>query len=117
MALNNAAMDVAATALSTALAYLQTHSGDPGVAGTANATSATRQAIAWAAPSGPGNLSLSAPVNFTGIAANGPVTYVTIWSASTSGTWYGTFPVSGDASANSSGQYTVTTLNLTGSVS
>jgi hypothetical protein len=97
MALNNAAMVVAANALQGVLVAMQLHSGDPGAAGTANTTSAARQAISWGAPTGPGTFGLSASINFTGVAANGAATYISLWSQV------------------AAGQYTVTALNLTGS--
>lgn len=115
MALNNAAMVVAANALRGVLSYMQLHSGDPGAAGTSNVTSAARQAVTWAAATADGDFGLSASVNFTGVAANGATTYVSLWSASTGGTWYGNFALTGDATANASGEYTVTALNLNGS--
>jgi hypothetical protein len=116
MALNNAAMVVAANALQGVLVAMQLHSGDPGAAGTANTTSAARQAISWGAPTGPGTFGLSASINFTGVAANGAATYISLWSqVAAGGTWYGNFQLTGDQTANAAGQYTVTALNLTGS--
>jgi len=116
MALNNAAMVVAANALQGVLVGMQLHSGDPGAAGTSNTTSAGRQAISWAAPTGAGSFGLASSVAFSGVAANGACTYISLWSTSTTGgTWYGNFQLSGDQTANAAGQYTVTALNLTGS--
>lgn len=116
MALNNAALVVAADALQAVLLAMQLHSGDPGAAGTANVTSAARQAIGWGAPSGPGSFGLSASVVFSGVAANGAAQYVSLWDqVAAGGTWYGNFALSGDQTANAAGQYSVTALNLTGS--
>jgi hypothetical protein len=117
MALNNPAMVLAANALRGAMTYMQLHSADPGVSGTSNVTSAARQAITWSAASADGDFGLSAAVNFTGVAASGAATYVSLWSAVTSGTWYGNFALTGDATANAAGEYTVTSLNLNGSAS
>ena len=115
MPLNNAAMVVAANALRSAITHMQLHSGDPGASGTSNVTSAERQAVSWAAATSDGDFGLSAPVNFTGVAASGAATYVSLWSASSGGTWYGNFALSGDATANAAGEYSVTALNLNGS--
>jgi hypothetical protein len=115
MPLNNPAMVVAADALRSAITHAQLHSGDPGGAGTSNVTTAARQAVAWSAAANDGDFGLSSALNFTGVAANGAATYVSLWSASTSGTWYGNFPLSGDATANAAGEYSVTALNLNGS--
>src|SRR5690349_740658 len=117
MALNNAAMVVAANALRSAITHMQLHSGDPGASGTSNATSAARQAITWSAATADGDFGLASAINFTGVAASGAATYVSLWSASTGGTWYGNFPLTGDATANAAGEYTVTALNLNGSAS
>lgn len=117
MALNNPAMVLAANALRTAMTHMQLHSADPGVAGTSNATSAARQPITWSAASADGDFGLSSAINFTGVAASGAATYVSLWSALTAGTWYGNFALTGDATANSAGEYTVTSLNLNGSAS
>jgi hypothetical protein len=83
MALNNPAMVVAANALRAAMTHMQLHSGDPGAAGTANVTSAARQPVTWSAATADGDFGLSASVNFTGVAANGATTYVSLWSAIT----------------------------------
>jgi len=115
MALNNPAMVVAANALRSAITHMQLHSGDPGAAGTSNVTSAARQAITWSAATNDGDFGLASSVAFTGVAANGAATYVSLWSASTGGTWYGNFQLSGDQTANAAGEYTVTALNLNGS--
>ena len=117
MPLNNPAMVVAANALRAAITHAQLHSGDPGGSGTSNVTTAARQAITWGAATSDGDFALASPLNFTGVAANGGATYVSLWSALTGGTWYGNFPLTGDATANSSGEYTVTTLSLNGSAS
>src|SRR5690348_12840485 len=100
MPLNNAAMVVAATALQAACAYAQSHFDDPGIAGTANPNTGARQPISWAAPTGSGSFDLASPINFTGIAANNAVRYVSLWSAVSGGTWYGNFLLAGDLVAN-----------------
>lgn len=115
MPLNNPAMVLAANALRSAITHMQLHSGDPGAAGTSNTTTAARQPVTWSAAAADGDFGLSAAVNFTGVAANGATTYVSLWSALTAGTWYGNFALTGDATANSAGEYTVTALTLNGS--
>lgn len=117
MPLNNTAMVAAANSLRTALAYAQLHSAAAGSSGTSNVTTAARQAVTWAAATGAGSFSLASQINFTGGAANGAVYSVTLWSASTSGTFYGEFPLTGDTAFNSSGNYAVTAIDLTGSAS
>ena len=45
MALNDAALVLAANAVDTAITHMQLHSGAPGAAGTTNVTSAARQPV------------------------------------------------------------------------
>jgi hypothetical protein len=110
-------MIVAANALRSAITHIQLHSGDPGASGTSNVTTAARQPVTWSAATADGDFGLASALNFTGVAASGATTYVSAWSALTAGTWYGNFALTGDATANAAGEYTVTALNLNGSAS
>jgi hypothetical protein len=71
-----------------AATYVQLHTGAPGSAGTANiAGNTVRQAAgAFAAPSG-GSTSNSAAVNWTSVSTSETYTKVTLWSASSGGTF------------------------------
>lgn len=113
--LNDTAMGVAATALKAVLLYAQLHSAAAGGSGTSNATAAARQACSWGATTGAGDFDLDAAIDFTGGAASGPVYSVTLWSASTGGTFYGEFVLTGDGAFNTTGDYTVTQILLDGS--
>lgn len=117
MALSNAAMTVAANALRSAMTHAQLHTGDPGAAGTSNVTSAARQAVTWSAATGNGDFDLAGPVAFTGGAASGACTHVSLWSASSAGTFYGSFPLTGDQAFNAAGEYTLTDVTFDGSAS
>lgn len=115
MALSNAAMIVAANALRGAITHAQLHSGAAGGSGTTNVTSAGRQAITWSAATSDGDFGLASALNFTGGASSGAVAEVSLWSASSGGTFYGNYAITGDATFNSAGEYTLTALNLNGS--
>lgn len=115
MPLNNAVMVAAANTIRADALYGQLHSAAAGSSGTSNVTSAARQAITWTTPTGAGSFGLTSQLSFTGGAANGAVYSVTLWSASTSGTFYGEFVLTGDTAFNSSGNYNVTAIDLTGS--
>lgn len=115
--LNNTAMGAAATALKAVLLYAQLHEGPAGSSGVSNVTTAARKACSWGSTTGAGDFGLSAQLDFTGGAANGDIYSVTLWSAITSGTgtFYGEFIIAGDAAFNSSGDYSITSLDLDGS--
>jgi len=114
MALNTAAVDSAANTLKTTLAYASLHSATPNASGS-NETTAARVAVSWSGPS-TGAISAS-NLAFTGVAASGAVGFVGFWSASSSGTFYGYLPLTGDSAANAAGAYTVSSVTVTVSAS
>lgn len=84
----NVYRNTAASAIATV--HVQLHTGDPGAAGTsAVANASTRNAITWNAPSG-GSMTLLSLSNFTGTASE-TITHVSLWTASTSGTFLQSF--------------------------
>lgn len=115
MALNDAALVLAANAVDAAITHMQLHSGAPGAAGTSNVTSAARQAVNGTVD-GDGDITWT-NIAFTGVAASGSVTHVSYWSALTSGTFYGSAALSGDSTANAAGEYTVTSVTETSTAS
>ena len=66
--------------------YVKLHTGDPGPAGTANASAeTTRKALSWAAPSG-GVINLSASASWVGwTAGSETLSHVSVWDASSAG--------------------------------
>lgn len=114
MPLNNAGLNAMANHLGTIATHMSLHTADPGTSGTSEST-AGRQAITWDAATGSGDLSTTGTLNFTGGAASGPCTHLGLWSASTGGTFYGGFALTGDQTFNASGEYSVTDLTLDGS--
>lgn len=114
MALNTAALNVQGNALAAVVTHIQLHSAAPNSSGSSECASA-RQAVTWTTvTTGVMNMSGGAR-NFTGGASNGAVHSVGLWGALTGGTFYGSYPVTGDASFNSAGEYTVDSLSNTGS--
>jgi hypothetical protein len=114
MALNTAGLTyvLGTGSFISAAPYLALHSADPGTTGL-NPTSAARVAASWAVSGAVATA--AANLAFTGGAANGAVTYVGYWSALTGGTFYGSQALTGDATFNSAGQYTLTSLTETAS--
>jgi len=114
MAVNAALLNIGANAMATSAPYLSLHSATPNSSGS-NETSAARVAASW--PSASAGVLTVSNKSFTGGAASGAVTHVGFWSASSAGTFYGYVPLTGDATFNASGEYTVTSVTLTGSAS
>lgn len=116
--INDAGLTLMAAAFAAAATHAQLHAGDPGGSGTSNLAggSPARQPIAWDADSD-GDLSLTGTETFTGITASSAVTWISLWSALTSGTWYGNFQLTGDLTANAAGEYELTEVTLTGTSS
>ena len=68
--------------------YVKLHTGDPGSAGTSNASAVTtRNALTLAAPSG-GSSALSSLASYS-MTATETISHVSLWDASTAGTFLG----------------------------
>jgi hypothetical protein len=78
--------------------YAQLHIGDPGAAGTANtATETTRKAVTFGSAASGGAISNTAAITWTSISGSQDATHVSLWTASSGGTFLG----SGTITANS----------------
>jgi hypothetical protein len=115
MALNDTALNLMATQLKTSVTHISLHTADPGATGL-NESAAARKAVTWGTVAN-GDFSMTGTLAFTGGTANGACTYLGLWSASTSGTFYGGYALTGDQTFNSAGEYTVTSLAINGSAS
>jgi len=94
---------------------VQLHNGDPGASGTANRVGGVNgeEPVTMAAASD-GTRNPTADVEFTGLDADQPVTWVSWWDSGTT-TFQGKGEVTGDTAANAAGEWTLTTassLNL-----
>ena|SRR5919205_3449658 len=105
--LNDPALVIGATAIKNVITHMQLHSTNVGGTWATNAVG-TRVAVTGSVDAD-GDITWG-PVNFTGLTANQPVGGVSYWSASTAGTNYGGAALTGDATANSAGEYTVTSV-------
>lgn len=115
MPLSSAALGTGGAAIAAAIKFLQLHSAAPSGSGTGSETGSRTACTVVSDASG--NLSLSAAVAFTGITASGAVKYVSAWSASSGGTFLGSWALTGDQAANAAGQYTLDSLSNTASAS
>jgi hypothetical protein len=105
MALNDAALVLAANAVDGAITHMQAHSADPGSDG-AGSEIGSRTAVNGTVDAD-GDISWS--VSFTGLGASATFWGVSYWSASSGGTCYGTLArTTGDAAANAAGEYDFT---------
>ncbi|MEU8756216.1 hypothetical protein AB0C88_37590 [Streptomyces chartreusis] len=77
--------------------WIKLHVGDPGASGTGNAaTETTRKQATWASASGAAK-STSADLAWTNVAGTEDYTHVSMWTASTGGTFGGSGTVTANA--------------------
>lgn len=107
MAIFDSGLVVMGTALRSAITHIQFHSADPGAAGTSNVAAGARIAVTWGAVDGDGDFQNSAVINKTDGGASAACTYVSYWTALTSGTCHGSKILTGDTSFNSAGAYSI----------
>lgn len=113
MALTTTLIDDGAAGIASAVKYLSLHTADPGAVGS-NESTAARVAVT---PTHSGGVVSIGSTDFTGGAASGACTYAGLWDAPTSGTFLGGIALSGDQTFNAAGEYTVSSVTITGSQS
>lgn len=70
--------------------WVQLHTGDPGLSGTANVAGETnRKQGTFGTPASAGAIANSVAIEWTNVSASESYTYVSLWSASTAGTFLG----------------------------
>lgn len=115
MALNDTILNLGNAEMQSLMTHAQIHTAQPNASGSNEASSA-RQAITWVTAAN-GDLVITQDLNFTGGASSGAATHIGFWSASSSGTFYGWLPLTGDQTFNAAGEYTVTGVTITGTAS
>ena len=115
MPLLDATLNSMADHLAGLITHVSLHTADPGTSG-ANESSAGRQPVTWTAAA-TGDIEATAPLEFTGGTASGPITHVGFWSAATGGTFHGSQATTGDSTFSSTGTVTLTELQVLGSSS
>lgn len=106
------------SALSTITAsagFVKLHTGDPGSAGTSNASAeTTRKAVTWASPSA---ASIAAngtlPSWTTWSAGSETITHISYWSASSGGTFQGSVALSASKAVANGDDFNLTALSYT----
>jgi hypothetical protein len=104
---------LAGTAFTAPAAFwVALHTGDPGSAGTANASAVTtRQQVTWSAASG-GSKSQSTSPTAWSMTATETIAYVSFWDASTAGNFLGSAAVTTSRSVVNGDTITLNTLTI-----
>lgn len=113
MALNDAAMTAAGAGLAGAITHLAIHTAAPDATGS-NLSTAAKVPVTWTNTTG---TLTSGSKAFTGGAASGPATHIGYWGGAGQATFYGYHAITGDQSFNAAGEFTVSQVTLTDSVS
>lgn len=111
--LNDTLLDIGSAAMQSAATHAGLFTAAPNSTGTTNVSAAARQSLTWVTAAN-GDMIVTVDAVFSGCAASGPITHLGLWSASTAGTFYGYFALTGDQTANAAGAYTVTDIVITG---
>lgn len=112
--LSDAALTTGATAIKNEITHMQLHSTNVGGAWATGAVG-SRVAVSGSVDSD-GDITWT-NVAFTGLSANQAVGGISYWTASTGGSNRGGSALTGDATANSAGEYTVTSVTETSTAS
>jgi len=92
--------------------FVKLHTGDPGSAGTANASAnTTRNALTMAAPSG-GSSALSSLASWT-MTASETITHFSLWDASTAGNFVESWALTSGVPVVNGSTFSFSTLTLT----
>lgn len=108
-----AALNIAANAVGAAIDNARIHTGDPGAAGTSNVATSNVGAITWGTAAN-GDITLSGQEDFTGGAASGPATWISLWDGvpGSGGVHMWNLQLTGDQTFNAAGEYTLDTAVL-----
>jgi len=91
--------------------YLKLHTGDPGSAGTANASAVTtRNAVTFAAPSG-GSMALSSVADYS-MTTTETISHGSFWDASTAGNFQESFAFTAGVPVINGSTLTISTLTV-----
>jgi hypothetical protein len=104
----------AATFTGVTTLFVQLHTGDPGASGTANVSSTTtRSAVNFNAASAGSQSLANTPSWATWAGTNGEVvTHISVWSASSAGTFYYSAALSASKTLNTGDTLNLTTLTV-----
>lgn len=100
----------------TGVTFVSLHTADPSTNGSNEVSggSYTRESVSWASAAS-GSVSTSASVVFD-VPGSTTITHLGYWSASTSGTFYGSRALDTNQTFATAGTYTIATGNITESI-
>ena len=102
-----------ATYTANAAVYVKLHIGDPGAAGTSNpATETTREQATFGSAASSGAISNTADIEWTSVAATETLTHVSLWTASTGGTFIGSDDLPASKNVNAGDTFRIPTGDL-----
>ena len=110
MALNDTILNIGNAAMQAAMTHASIHSAAD------TESTAARQPITWETAAN-GDMVILADLVFTGGASSGAATRVGFYSAVSAGTYYGEQVLTGDQAFNAAGEYTCTSVTISGSAS
>jgi hypothetical protein len=105
------------TGFSSGVTFVSLHTGDPSTNGgnEVSASPYTREAVSWASPAS-GSLSSASAIVFD-VPGSTTITHLGYWSASATGTFYGSRALDTNQTFATAGTYTIPTGNITESIS
>lgn len=114
------ALTARATYTASAAVYAQLHTGDPGAAGTSNiATETTRKLVTFGSNASGASISNTADSQWTGLAATETISHISLWTASSGGTFLASDDLTTPQDVNAGGSFTIQsgdiTISITGS--
>lgn len=111
------ALTVASKAIQNGIKGIQLHSADPGQGGASNRSTAGAKQPVWSAVDSTGSFSLAQPLQFMGCGSGAVIAWVSLWDSTSLGgaNWYGNVQITGDTTADSAGNYTLSSLVINGS--
>ena len=106
------------TSYANAAVYAKLHIGDPGSAGTSNAAGeTTRQQVTFGSVSSGGAISNTADVAWTAVSTSETYTHVSIWTASSGGTFLGAAALTQSKTVNATDNFSIPTGDFDLSIS
>lgn len=101
------------TSYANAAVWTQLHTGDPGAAGTSNAAGETdRTQVTFGTVASGAAISNTAAISWTAVSTSETYTHVSLWSASTAGTFLGSAALTQSKTVNAGDNFSIPISDL-----